>query len=592
MRAPDAVIGREVHCPQCGGKIAVAAGAASNAALPRVQPRKKVAVAKGQPPQATEPYDDLGLEALPHATRPPNPARIAGVVMGAVALMFLAFAIIYAMLQVGSEDSDKPEPDNGVAEFQPPRPGPESGQERLPAHLPKQSPKKPPELPPSKLMLPFDALGPKLKLEKIKAVQIKGKAHFAKALNINDVTITWQSTVRFKFLEVLTDRQSLLLLDGDRGWSNRGVRIAKLDHEELASGQNLLYSLSISNLTPLKESRFKVSKAEDAQIRNRECFSFKVTSHGRPPMLLFFDKETRLLAKTEFRFKPFAYDTNKVVDKDVLLESYYSNYKKVADVNHWNKYEQYRDGAKYAELNISDVRFFEHLDEKLFDPLPSILADENRRFAEEQRRLAEARAERRRRLAEQARQEAERKRRLAEQAELAAKAKALAEQEAASRMEKANKLEGQRRLEEALDLCERVLKDYPETKAAGDAWRMQSKIGPVVAGKRAAAKLESAQQLKAQGKLLLADNLCTELLGTYPGTKAAGEARALQKKIKPIIAAAEKEERAAVRMKLIKSLLQERKTEGAVRILKKLVKEFPGTPTAKEAKKLIKQYDD
>jgi hypothetical protein len=308
-------------------------------------------------------------------------------------------------------------------------------------------------------------------------------------------------------------------------------------------------------------------------------------------MLLLFDQRTRLLAKTEFKIR--LYDKNdRLSDREIFLERYYGDYEKTGGVFHWRKNEQYQDGRKHCEINVTDVRLFEKVDEEVFSPPGTPLAEERRlreekevqerrRRAEEERRRADEEAEKKRRLAEE-------ERRRAEEAALAKKA----EKESASEMEKAKKRESQGRLEEALELCQGVLKSYSQTKAAGDAREMSKRIGPVVAEKKAAAMLEIAKKLEAKHHLVEAHRTCKELLETYSGTKAAAQARSLRDKITRVIDAEKKEERAAVKMRFAKSLLQERRTESALRLLHKLVKAFPDTPTAKEAEKLIKQYEE
>jgi hypothetical protein len=49
----------------------------------------------------------------------------------------------------------------------------------------------PPPKSSQQFILPFDALGPAETLDKIKVVQIEGKAHFVMAGNVNDVRVPW-----------------------------------------------------------------------------------------------------------------------------------------------------------------------------------------------------------------------------------------------------------------------------------------------------------------------------------------------------------------------------------------------------------------
>jgi hypothetical protein len=214
----------------------------------------------------------------------------------------------------------------------------------------------------------FDALGSRDKLEQIKVVQIKGKGQFTTAKNVNDITLTWQSIQRFKYVEKFgtVNMEQGFVLKGDQGWTWFDSKMMVLDKDKAGQMQLFAYSLSLSNLLPLKEIGFDLVKGVNLKVRNRNCYSMNVKFAGRPDFLLFFDEETNLLAKSEARTRFMEMGTFKTQDKDTLVEYYYSNYKKTNDVNHWWKVEQYRDGKRYADLELSNIQFFDKVDEAFF----------------------------------------------------------------------------------------------------------------------------------------------------------------------------------------------------------------------------------
>jgi hypothetical protein len=156
-----------------------------------------------------------------------------------------------------------------------------------------------------------------------------------------------------------------VVLKGDQGWAWFGGPVTILDKKQVAEQQLFAYSLSLSNLLPLKEKGFALESGANVKIQGRDCYSFKVKSAGRPDMVLFLDQDTNLLAKSEFtsnnRIDP------KTFQPRVTLEEYFfSNYKKLKGVNQWWKCEQHLNGTKAAEVEIQEVQFFDKLDNSLF----------------------------------------------------------------------------------------------------------------------------------------------------------------------------------------------------------------------------------
>jgi hypothetical protein len=218
------------------------------------------------------------------------------------------------------------------------------------------------------LIPPFEALGPATTLDKIKVVQVEGKAHFVDSGNVNDLTATWQSIHQMKF----TEKNPRLVDDGfllkaNRGWFWDGRQSRTLEGAGLSFYQNFGYSLALSNLLPLKEKGFDLEKEDALPVKGRDCYRFRVRFKGRPEMLLFFDSKTNLLCKSEFRGPFIIVGTLQLQNGDTLVENYFSNYRKAHGVNHWWKWEQYRDGRRYGEINLYNIEFLEEFDEaKLF----------------------------------------------------------------------------------------------------------------------------------------------------------------------------------------------------------------------------------
>lgn len=242
----------------------------------------------------------------------------------------------------------------------------------VPARLPAPEPPPPPRREAlktktdAKFIIPFDAVAPVEKLDKIKVTRIEGRFSFANSTIVNPVTMTWQSTARFKWDEKAGAADIAFLIDANRGWIGDGQKVKPMDADGFSFYQSLAYSISLSNLVPLREKGFELIPGEDVRVRNADCIQVRVKSAGRPELKMLFDKQTGFLAKAEFRGRFFNVNNLKLQREATLLENYFSDYRKVAGVNHWQRYEQFRDGKKYCELNLDRVQFFEEADQNWF----------------------------------------------------------------------------------------------------------------------------------------------------------------------------------------------------------------------------------
>jgi hypothetical protein len=206
-----------------------------------------------------------------------------------------------------------------------------------------------------KLIIPFDALGPAAKLDRIKVVQLKGKATFSNSALVTEVSFAWHGLTHFRAEEMVLGRKIRIVLKDDMGFDT-GKPLPK---EQFDLIRNEAYSYSLSNLTPLKDKQFQLKQLADAAFQGKDCMVVEAALPGRPTIKLFFAKDTGLLAKSEFiSFR----------GKRILFENQYSDYQETDGVKHWRKLDQLRDGVKYAHLEIQSVQFLDKFDPALFQP--------------------------------------------------------------------------------------------------------------------------------------------------------------------------------------------------------------------------------
>jgi hypothetical protein len=236
------------------------------------------------------------------------------------------------------------------------------------------------------LMLPLDAVAPIKRLKEIQVVRIKGKAKFTGARNVNDLVITWESIRSIKNEEqIQSERQTLLFLE-DRGWSVKRGRGKPLTGETLGFYKVFNYGLVVSNLIPLTQGGFETTSTGGALIDGRECFGVSLRRPGYPDLTMLFDKQTRLLTKVEFEGR-FLDQNNRVIGKVTRVEWRFSDYKTIDGVKHWTRVEQWRDGRKYADVELSEVQFYNKVDASIFR-VPELEA-EIAKFYEDRKRFDE-----------------------------------------------------------------------------------------------------------------------------------------------------------------------------------------------------------
>jgi hypothetical protein len=123
----------------------------------------------------------------------------------------------------------------------------------------------------------------------------------------------------------------------NQGWDGEG-RAA--DPGELMEVKQSDYVNHLTGLVPLLDDKtLELSVLPDAKVRGRPAAGILVKSKGQPDVRLFFNRDTGLLEKTEFR----GADSSK--KKQVLHEEYFSDYR---DVNPSAADEQRLGAAKIS----------------------------------------------------------------------------------------------------------------------------------------------------------------------------------------------------------------------------------------------------
>jgi outer membrane lipoprotein-sorting protein len=209
------------------------------------------------------------------------------------------------------------------------------------------------------------ATGGEAKLAKFQGLILKGKgAYHVDGMDL-PFTGVWHTQGADKGRTLIEKEAKggksyeLSVVNGDKGWTKEGkLESQQMDKDELAEEKANLYFNWITSLAPLKGKDFKLTPLDEAKVDGRAAVGFTVVRKGQRNIKLFFDKETGLLAQSERPVK----DGNKDVTETVL----FSNYKEVDGIKIAMKYSVKWQGQPQADVEMSEAKVAEKLDDKLF----------------------------------------------------------------------------------------------------------------------------------------------------------------------------------------------------------------------------------
>jgi hypothetical protein len=133
------------------------------------------------------------------------------------------------------------------------------------------------------------------------------------------------------------------------------------DKEALTEIQESFHAERVANLFDLDNKEFKLASLGEMKIKDKDAVGVRVSKEGKRDVNLWFDKASHMLVKSEYRGKdPFGQTG------EVNQEKYFSNYKSVMGVQTPMRLEVHNDGKKMLDLEISEVRYHERLDDTYF----------------------------------------------------------------------------------------------------------------------------------------------------------------------------------------------------------------------------------
>jgi hypothetical protein len=194
-------------------------------------------------------------------------------------------------------------------------------------------------------------------------IKAKGRLEVAGGLDITQ-EISFQLPDKMReegSFEIMgTPVKTVTIFDGKKG--NIEVNGKKVDlgdklDRALRDGVQMLDAFK---LYPLLDKAYELSVFGEAKVNDQPAIGIRAVKKGHPDMTLFFDKKTHLLVKAEHR-------TIDVQSGDeVTQERIISEYQKVDGVPQPKKVLVIRDGKKFLEAEVVEMKNFEKLDNERF----------------------------------------------------------------------------------------------------------------------------------------------------------------------------------------------------------------------------------
>jgi hypothetical protein len=203
------------------------------------------------------------------------------------------------------------------------------------------------------------AMGGQEKLEKVHAVQVKGKGtiNFGGTESPINGQMISQGFDHYR-LEFEIDFgggriQGVTVINGKKGWRKLGDKVTALDEEALRGEKQTVYiQLAVDNPTVLKGKEFKITKAEKSTIT--------VTGPDGKEFSIEFDKDSGLPIKVVAKVIAFSGD-------EVYQVATYSTYKDFGGIQKATAMESKRDGDSFLKQELIDFKVLDKVDPKTFD---------------------------------------------------------------------------------------------------------------------------------------------------------------------------------------------------------------------------------
>jgi hypothetical protein len=204
------------------------------------------------------------------------------------------------------------------------------------------------------------------KMGKFKAAQSKGKGTLS--LMGNEINMTTESfyqapdkTKSVSQLEIMGQAfKQTLVVNGDKVWLKVNDMTPDLPEKVLNSIKDGVYVETLGRLLFLKDKSLELAALGEMKIDDKDVVGLKVTSKGRPDVSMYFDKESGLLLQTEHR------TVDPITVQEITQKTSLKEYKEIEGIKRPTRIVIERDGNKFLDMEILEVKLLDKLDDNEF----------------------------------------------------------------------------------------------------------------------------------------------------------------------------------------------------------------------------------
>jgi hypothetical protein len=150
------------------------------------------------------------------------------------------------------------------------------------------------------------------------------------------------------------------ILNGDKVLVTIDGQPQKVDPAAVADMRETFQLNRAIRLVPLLTDRsYELAMLAEVKVNDRPALGVRVTAKGRRELRLFFDKDTSLLVKSEYMI-----DAGE--GKEVRQEVFYGDFRDLGGYKRPVKLVALRDGKKVMEAELTDVKYFDKIDDAEF----------------------------------------------------------------------------------------------------------------------------------------------------------------------------------------------------------------------------------
>jgi hypothetical protein len=148
--------------------------------------------------------------------------------------------------------------------------------------------------------------------------------------------------------------------DGEKAWIDYAGTNIDVNEKLMAEFKEQAYMMSIGDLSGLSDKKLELSLLGEVQVEGKPAVGVKVASKGHRDISLFFDKASSMLVKVEH----LALDASG--GQDVMQERIIQEYQELNGVKVAKKIHVNRDGKKFMEAEVLEVKYLDKLDDNEF----------------------------------------------------------------------------------------------------------------------------------------------------------------------------------------------------------------------------------